>query len=114
MTSIEVISYSVAAALTLPVAAAYVALVFQWREIPRDQTTMRLISAVFLLGAMYWSGQACYGMFALAYKLTHAFDGPGPFGLLIFPFIAGWALLPAALGMVVLRQANKRASRTEG
>lgn len=109
MNSIEAISYSLAAALSLPVAAAYIAVIFQWREIPLHKTAMRLVSAACLLGAVYWSAQACYGMFALAYQLTHALDGPGPFGLLIFPFIAAGALLPAAIGMVVLWQANKRA-----
>ena len=68
----------------------------------------RLVVYAFATSAAMWGAYWCWLILESSWILISRSGGPGPFGLLAFPFWAAIAALPAVLGWIILSSLRTR------
>lgn len=73
-------------------------------------TVLKLVVYAFAASSAIWAAYWCWLILETSWILISRSGGPGPFGLLAFPFWAAIAAMPAAVGWMLLSALRTRSS----
>jgi hypothetical protein len=113
MLALLIISYGVGIACIAGIIFAVAFLARACHRLPADARMARAVGLIYVIGSTAFAAQWAWLIITTCGQLVAADGGPGPFGLLAFPFWAGIAALPPLVGAFFFRWIARK-TRTPG
>jgi hypothetical protein len=108
--TLAIISFGFGGLCCAAVIAALMLFVRLAMEVRSRSAVPRLIVYALATASALWAAYWCWVILEASWHLISRSGGPGPFGLLAFPFWAAIAAMPALLGWLLLSALRTRST----